>query len=154
MARFGHNQSLGNCAQNLYDYPCQGARCVQRASAMNQRSAVEELQRELCRRLPTEFFAAPPACTLGIALNVRDGILPINGLRHPPSAGTSGWYIWAGEEFSTEADFFKPLHIEHLDGWAPEIKKYLGLPPGWRFLIAPGYEDIWFDEKLLRLDGE
>jgi hypothetical protein len=25
---------------------------------------------------------------------------------------------------------------------------------GWRFLIAPGYEDIWFDEKLLRLDGE
>ncbi|TWD77279.1 hypothetical protein FB547_110241 [Variovorax beijingensis] len=81
-------------------------------------------------------------------------MLPVNGLRHPPTTGTSGWYIWAGEELSTEADFFKPLHIEHLDGWAPEIKKYLGLPPGWRFLIAPGYEDIWFDEKLLRLDGE
>lgn len=121
---------------------------------MTQWSAVEDLQRELCRRLPAEFFAAPPTCKLGIALNVRHGMLPINGLRHPPSAGTSGWYIWAGEEFSTEADFFKPLHIEHLDGWAPEIKKYLGLPPGWRFLIAPGYEDIWFDEKLLRLDGE
>lgn len=34
----------------------------------------------------------------------------------------------------------------------PEIKKYLGLPPGWRFLIAPGYEDIWFDEALLSID--
>ena len=26
---------------------------------------------------------------------------------------------------------------------------YLGLAPGWRFLIAPGYEDVWYDEKLL-----
>ncbi|WP_459213513.1 immunity protein Imm33 domain-containing protein [Paraburkholderia caribensis] len=26
---------------------------------------------------------------------------------------------------------------------------YLGLPPGWRFLIAEGYEDVWEDAKLL-----
>jgi hypothetical protein len=29
------------------------------------------------------------------------------------------------------------------------LTKYLGLAPGWRFLIAPGYEDVWFDEILL-----
>jgi hypothetical protein len=25
----------------------------------------------------------------------------------------------------------------------------LGLPPGWRFLIAPGYLDVWYDASLL-----
>ncbi|WP_459166268.1 hypothetical protein [Sinorhizobium meliloti] len=23
------------------------------------------------------------------------------------------------------------------------------MPPGWRFLIANGYEDVWYDETLL-----
>jgi hypothetical protein len=29
--------------------------------------------------------------------------------------------------------------------------KYLGLAPGWRFLVAPGYKDVWFDAKLLNI---
>jgi hypothetical protein len=29
---------------------------------------------------------------------------------------------------------------------------YLALPPGWRFLLAPGYEDVWYDPTLLDLD--
>ncbi len=28
---------------------------------------------------------------------------------------------------------------------SPEVLPYLALPPGWRFLIADGYEDGWFD---------
>ena len=27
----------------------------------------------------------------------------------------------------------------------------LGLGPGWRFLIAPGHEDVWFDANLLNV---
>jgi hypothetical protein len=72
---------------------------------------------------------------VGIALNVRDGLMPVNGLRHPPQADTVGWYIWAGE-LSSYPDFFKPLHVEHLPDWCPAVLRYLGLPPGWRFLIA------------------
>ncbi len=45
---------------------------------------------------------------LGIAQNVKDGIAPINGLRMPIENGTTGWYIWAGEEMGKE-DFFLPL---------------------------------------------
>lgn len=37
----------------------------------------------------------------------------------------------------------------HLDQLCPEIQKFLGLPPGWRFLIAENYEDVWFDISLL-----
>ena len=74
---------------------------------------------------------------------------PINGLRHPPEGDTTGWYIWAGENLSADADFFVPLCVVHLDEWCPEAIPYLGLPPGWRFLIADGHEDVWFDPSLL-----
>jgi hypothetical protein len=66
---------------------------------------------------------------LGIALNVRDGVLPINGLRHPQNADTNGWYIWAGETFSTEADFFEPLQfiarVEVISKWGLRVRRHL-----------------------------
>jgi hypothetical protein len=93
-----------------------------------------------------------PAEKAGVALNVRDGVWPINGLRHPVAADTTGWYIWAGEELSEAPDFFAPVHIEHLATWCPIVVPYLALPPGWRFLLAPDYEDVWYDETLLALD--
>jgi hypothetical protein len=86
---------------------------------------------------------------VGIAGNVRDGLLPINGLRHEPAGDTTGWYIWAGDRLSEDPDFFEPLHVEHLDTWCPEVLPYLALPPGWRFLIAPGHEDVWEDPSLM-----
>lgn len=108
-------------------------------------------QRIICERYDAPFVDAPSFLKVGIALNVKEGRQPINGLRHPLEGDTSGWYIWAGEEFSTDPDFFVPLHIEHLSEWCPDVLKYLGLPPGWRFLIAPGYEDIWEDKSLLQV---
>src|SRR5689334_6400751 len=76
-------------------------------------------QNELCRRYGVDFVAAPPELKGGIARNVREGVLPINGLRHPPEGDTTGWHIWAGEELSNDPDFFVPLHVEHLDEWCP-----------------------------------
>lgn len=73
---------------------------------------------------------------------------PVHGLRHPPQNGTSGWYIWTGE-LSDADDFFQPLHAAHLVQRCPEIERYLDLPPGSRFLTAPGYEDVWTDDSLL-----
>ncbi|WP_441294952.1 immunity protein Imm33 domain-containing protein [Massilia antarctica] len=29
------------------------------------------------------------------------------------------------------------------------VVPYLSLPPGYRFQIADGYEDVWFDPALL-----
>ena len=109
------------------------------------------IQRRICATYGAKFCPAPPGKKLGIAENVRGGLLPINGLRHPPVGDTSGWYVWAGEELSADADFFQPLHIEHLEEWCPGIQKYLGLAPGWRFLIANEYEDVWFDPELLKV---
>jgi len=90
--------------------------------------------------------------TVGISLTVLSGTWPINALRHPQQDGTCGWYIWAGEALPAAADFFKPLHVEHVADWCPLIVPFLGLPPGWRVLLAPGQEEVWFDAELLSVE--
>ena len=105
----------------------------------------------VCELYGSPFYESPSNIKVGIAQNVRSGTYPINGLRHPPEGDTTGWYIWAGEELSTMEDFFQPLHVEHLDQWCPDVLKFLGLAPGWRFLVAPGHEDVWYDATLLSL---
>jgi hypothetical protein len=108
-------------------------------------------QRAMCEQHGAEFAPAPDDMKVGIARNVREGILPIHGLRHPPMGDTTGWYIWAGGEPSDDPDFFVPLHVKHLNTWCPDIVRFLGLPAGWRFLIAGDYEDVWQDLSLLNV---
>lgn len=86
---------------------------------------------------------------VGIARNVKAGLFPLNALRHSSQGDASGWFIWAEEELSSDPDFFVPVHISHLAEWCPQILPYLALPPGWRVLLAPGYEDVWFDGEIL-----
>jgi hypothetical protein len=106
-------------------------------------------QRAICIKYGAEFFSSPPDLKVGIASNVRGGILPINGMRHPPAGDTTGWYIWAGEVLSENPEFFKASHVAHLSEWRPVVLKYLGLAPGWRFLVASSYQDVWRDQSLL-----
>jgi hypothetical protein len=74
---------------------------------------------------------------------------PVHGLRHPPENGTTGWYCWTGE-LSADPGFFVALHPEHLLSRLPWLVDYLDEPPGTRFLVAPGYSDVWHDETLLK----
>ena len=106
-------------------------------------------QERICREYGAELVPSPSHMKIGIAKNVRDRLLPLNGLRHPPAGDTTGWYIWAGETLSPDDDFFVPLHVAHLELWCPQAIQFLGLPPGWRFIAAPGHEDVWFDQDLL-----
>jgi hypothetical protein len=106
-------------------------------------------QKSICDKLAVNFVHSDLDLRVGIADNVSTDLKPIHGLRHPLADGTSGWFIWAGD-YSESEDFFKPHCIKHLDQIKPEIVKYLGLPPGHRFLVDNnGYEDIWFDKNLL-----
>lgn len=110
---------------------------------------INKKQEAVCKTFGSSFVMSPIDLKIGIADNVQEGKLPINGLRHPLEGDTTGWYIWAGEEFSNDADFFKPMHVEHFYSLYPHVAKYLGLAPGWRFLIADDYEDVWEDVSLL-----
>lgn len=104
-------------------------------------------QRAICDR-----WGMPPDAAHGdamVGVGPMDG-LPVNGLRHTPEHGTSGWFIWAGGDID-EADpsFFRPMHLAHVTSLYPGVAPYLALPPGWRWQIAPDHEDVWFDVGLL-----
>ncbi len=111
-------------------------------------NVIEQLA--LCTKYGASHCVIDFGLKLGISKEAIEGILPLNGVRYPAEGDTSGWYIWGGEETSKDEDFFLPLHISHLHEIAPNIIKYLSLPPGWRFLVVPGeYEDVWQDGTLL-----
>lgn len=106
-----------------------------------------QTQEEVCSKFGA--VAEPPSheAKLGIALaTIRE--FPINGLRVRVD-GTCGWFIWGGGEASTDPNFYQPLHVAHIPEYLPSVASYLSLPPGYRFQIADGHEDVWFDPALL-----
>lgn len=110
--------------------------------------AIGKSQRGLCREYGVAFVSTDLDEKIGYASSTT-GLTPINGLRHRPTTGTSGWYIWCGEVFAEAADFFDPQCAHHFYENIPDAARLLGLPPGYRFLLAGDYLDIWFDESLL-----
>lgn len=109
---------------------------------------VEKVQRSYCEELNEQYVATPANLKVGFALETR-GRVPMNGLRHPPEGDTTGWYLWCGEQFPSADDSFSPVHTNHLIELQPEVLKFLGLPPGYRFLLAGDYTDVWYDSALL-----
>ncbi len=90
---------------------------------------------------------------VGVSATVMNGVWdwPLHGLRHRPVGQTTGWYLWTGE-LSDDDDFFRPWHQHHLLERAPSLARLLEYPPGTRFLVAPGHEDVWTDASLLEAD--
>lgn len=109
-----------------------------------------EDQEGVCRRLNVACESPTSHSKIGVEKDMNTKKYPLNGLRHYPVGETNGWYIWSGGEVSPRSDFFEPVHTFHICEELPEIYKYLGLPPGWRFLVAGDHEDLWFDAQLLR----
>ena len=117
------------------------------------RNSAEQRQRQMCERHRADFCPPAAGSKLGIARDVvRKDILPLNGLRHPVVGDTCGWYIWRGEELSEAEDYFDPMHVAHMAEECPEALEFLALPPGWRFLVAGDYVDVWYDESLLHVE--
>jgi hypothetical protein len=106
------------------------------------------VQMALCAEMKVNFEAAPGDWISGFAAQTK-GLVPLNGLRHPPTMGTTGWYLWCGQKTSEAKDFYQPTHTEHLYQDYPVVAKLLGLPAGYRFLVAGDQFDIWFDPALL-----
>jgi hypothetical protein len=107
-------------------------------------------QKAVCVEHAALYVPSLPESKLGFALSTK-GKLPINGLRHPVVGESNGWYIWCGESFSNDAQFFQPLHASHVYEDFPEVAKFLGLPPGFRFLFSLSGAEVWFDESLLKI---
>src|SRR5262245_41769111 len=114
-------------------------------------NATESERRLICKKWGASYIPALEEQIIGVSKNIRQNAGPINGLRHPLVGKTCGWYIWLGGEIPLDDDFFEPLHVKHVAECRPEVSRFLGLAPGWRFLLASDYEDVWFDKSLLEM---
>jgi hypothetical protein len=108
-----------------------------------------EKQKEICEKYNSKWKPISRNLKIGISENLD--LEPIYGLRHKTENGKVCWFIYSGD-YSEKEDFFKPICAEHLLQRKPKIIDYLGLDEGFRFIIdEKGYEDVWFDEKLLEI---
>ena len=108
----------------------------------------EARQRAICAQFGTHYCPPPAGTRVGIALKTL-GKRPLNGMRVEPDGEVCGWYLWAGGEPSSEADFFQPLCVEHVEAQCPLAVPFLALPPGWRFLTDGECVDVWYDAALV-----
>ena len=120
---------------------------------MSDWNLIQQEQRALCEKLKIEWMPVDINSLIAFNSSLFSSTQPVNGLRHPKQEIIDGWYLWSGDAIpQDDIDFFKPLHVKHLLEDRPLVLKYLGLPVGWRFQIDDqGYEDIWFDESLLKI---
>ncbi len=110
---------------------------------------IDTKQREICNR----FGVTHTPCDKYMKIHISSGLDSqsgsLNGLRTSPYGVNTGWYIWEGDNLSADPDTFTQLYVEQAIEMRPDIKRYLGLPPGWRFLASGEFEEIWKDEHLL-----
>ena len=111
---------------------------------------MESDQKAICEKYGSAFVPPDPELKIGIALETLK-LSPVYGTRLKKENGTTGWYIYAGENSYTEdPDFYKPVCSVLIADYCPIVEKYLGLEPGFRFIIDQnGYEDAWKDKTLL-----
>jgi hypothetical protein len=110
---------------------------------------IEDIQRRICKAYGAEFTPPAPGSKVGIALQTM-GRIPINGVRTPPTETICGWYIYAGDEWSDDRNFYKPMCVEHLAEYCKYALPFLALPPGWWFHTdGKGQFGAAFDPKFL-----
>ncbi|WP_434294000.1 immunity protein Imm33 domain-containing protein [Burkholderia gladioli] len=100
-----------------------------------------ELQQQTCERLGLPD--CEPEEMVAVAISTL-GKMPVYGTRISlPGGGNVSWFFHCGE-YSEAADFYQPVHAEHLSELLPLVLQYLRLPPGSKFIVdSHGYEDIW-----------
>jgi hypothetical protein len=108
-----------------------------------------ETEQDVCARFGVLAEPSGIGEKLGIALSTI-GALSINGLRIR-FEGTCGWFNLAGGEASVDPDLYQSLHVGHIAQYLPSVEPCLSLPPGYRFQIADGHEDVWFDRALFSI---
>jgi hypothetical protein len=103
----------------------------------------------ICRLYSENYSPVEDDQTVGIS-KINQKLYPINGERTKIIGIFSGWMIWFGSEIPQGKTNFESMCKVHLKNKIPLIIPYLSLPPGYRFMIDDkGFEDIWYDEKLL-----
>lgn len=109
-------------------------------------NSVIDVQKFNCMKFNSKFVQTSKNEMVAVALDSL-GKIPITGIRNVLEEGENiSCFFYCGE-FSEDDDFFKPIHISHLENYLPEVIPYLALGEGFRFVIdKQGHEDVWKEE--------
>jgi hypothetical protein len=107
---------------------------------------IEKSQLEICQ----EYGVNRVLLDFKLKLSVSEDFFSssevlINGFRRSPEGNTCGWFLWKGEEMSDSEISFRQINVTYLIGHCHQVIPYLGLPTGWRFLVAGGHGRAWPD---------
>jgi hypothetical protein len=115
-------------------------------SVLELAAETDERQRQLCAERQLPWTPPTGGSVVEVGRDVGTGLWPVRGMRLPIEGSACGWRLWAGEgEMSRSPDYFELVKVEYLYDRCQEVLPYLGLPPGWRFVVAPGYFDVTDD---------
>lgn len=95
------------------------------------------------------------ACPLTKVLTVQ-GILDAEfvwGQRNPPLEGDSGWLLTPADRVMIHHHELEAMHLIRVFESRPDIARFLGLPPGWRFETCEWGVHVEFSSKVLRDDA-
>jgi hypothetical protein len=106
-------------------------------------------QQRCCADYGAEWSPPPSDFKVSIARSVLPCVGAFHGARRRPSEGDSGWYVWAGDEYSDDPTYFVHVSVASLREWCPSALKFLALPAGWRFEMSEDGERAWPDPQLL-----
>jgi hypothetical protein len=62
---------------------------------------------------------------LGISIDTINNLVPVNGLRIPAMSGSSGWFIYGGDEAIDDPGFYQPLCVIHVGKYCEIAIPYL-----------------------------
>ena len=106
-------------------------------------AALIEEQQLLCEEFGSAYVEVSGDDVVAVAVQTLNKD-PIVGLRKKAEGDEQvAWYIYGGEQVSSDADF-EIMAVRELQDIAPEVLPYLALDQGFRFMIdADDYEDVW-----------
>lgn len=111
-------------------------------------NSIIDMQREVCKRFGATHYASDENNTVYFAGETQ-GLLPVHGERVRGGENQSGWYVWCGGNRFDRDDFFQEMSVFEFAGRVPLAYSFLGLPPGFKFLVAGGHQRAWLEEGLL-----
>ena len=124
----------------------------------NRVAAIAPSQLEICQRAGVQPQRPWDFAKCLIDRAAADGVVPLFGARWKPDRdrGDCGWVLWSTyPDMQDAADDhgFDIVHIADIRSRCEPMWRFLALPPGWAFTIAPdGKEEVFRDPELLDTD--
>lgn len=100
-------------------------------------------QHEVCERFGAPFTPPRADQMVAVSVGVYEGD-PVQGVRYHAPDHMTGWYATTAR-FNGDTRTLTVEHLYHLTAKRPDLARYVALPPGYRFDMTGGSDDVWFD---------